>query len=114
MEIEEKNFNQYKDISNKEYSQNNKQQNSNQDNLLKKDKKDAYNEFLSKISKSLKAPQDKKNISQNITFRTSYDKTKQYNEQGTHILNNNEINPMKNTSNSNYSINIQTQQQYSI
>jgi hypothetical protein len=113
MEIEEKNFNQYKDISNKEYSQNNKQQNSNQDNLLKKDKKDAYNEFLSKISKSLKAPQDKKNISQNITFRTSYDKTKQYNEQGTHILNNNEINPMKNTSNSNYSINIQTQQQYS-
>ena len=114
MEIEEKNYTQNKIISYNIDGQNKNQQNTIQQNENAQNfvKKNAYNEFLNKINKSLKNQKDDR-FSGTITIRTSYDKTKQYNVQNSNLSNNNEINnTMNNSGNNNISINLENQQNY--
>ena len=107
MEIEEKNYTQNKIISYNIVGQNKNQEDVNVQKFLKKD---AYNEFLNKINKSLRNQKDNR-LSDTVTIRTSYDKTKQYSEQNNNLLNNNEINSTINSSgNNNIAINLQNQQ----
>ena len=107
MEIEEKNYTQNKIISYNIGGQNKNQEDVNVQKFLKKD---AYNEFLNKINKSLRNQKDNR-LSDTVTIRTSYDKTKQYSEQNNNLLNNNEINSTINSSgNNNIAINLQNQQ----
>ena len=106
MEIEEDLYNKYRDTPFRIENH----QDIPQDDAKKRASKNlaAYNEFLDKIKKSLKDPNPKR-VTDNISIRTSHDKSNQNNDRNYHIITNKtsygtNIDTMNNSSNNDNTI----------